>query len=304
MRVGTDCSGIEAPIEALNQLRIPVDHKWSCEINPFARMSIMANHKPTHLYEDITKPRPNLPDIDLYVCGFPCQPFSLIGQKKGTTDARSSIMVHCIEVIKKKLPTFFILENVKNFKTVEGGAPFSYLMNELESLGKYSIYADIYNTKDYGIPQNRERLYIIGILTSKQKKQFKVPSKVHHTLALSLEKDILLDRRIHNLPPKVNALKVIRANNLRLTDNNVIACAGYGNYMKDMTPTLTCSTPMYLTKYKRYLTPHECLALQGFRSNKFKQVVSNSQLFRQAGNSMSVNVLKAILKEMIKTTSR
>lgn len=299
MRVGTDCSGIEAPIEALKQLRIPIDHKWSCEINQFARMSIQANHKPIRMYEDITKPRPNLPDIDLYVCGFPCQPFSLIGQKKGTTDSRSNIMMHCIAVIKKKQPLFFILENVKNFKTVEDGTPFNYLMSELESLGKYSIYADIYNTKDYGIPQNRERVYIIGILKSKQNTEFKKPTKVPNPL--SLEGDILLDRSIHNLPPKVNALKVIRANNLKLTENNVIACAGYGNYMKDMSPTLTCSTPMYLTKYRRYLSPRECLALQGFRPNHFKQVVSNSQLFRQAGNSMSVNVLKAILKEMVRT---
>lgn len=83
-----------------------------------------------------------------------------------------------------------------------------------------------------------------------------------------------------------------------MNDNNVIACAGYGNYMTGMCPTITCSTPIYLTKYKRYLTPQELLLLQGFRRD-FVQVVSDHQLRRQAGNSMSVNVLVAIFKVLL-----
>jgi DNA (cytosine-5)-methyltransferase 1 len=110
LRIGTDCSGIEAPIEALKQLGIPFEHKWACEIDRFARTSILANYQPEIIYEDITK-RDNseLPDIDIYVCGFPCQSFSLMGKKLGSNDPRGNIMMHCIDVIKKKQPSIFIL---------------------------------------------------------------------------------------------------------------------------------------------------------------------------------------------------
>lgn len=92
--IGTDCSGIEAPIQALKQLGIPFQHKWSCEIDKFARQSILANYQPEILYEDITKrDHSQLPDVDIYVCGFPCQSFSLMGKKLGTNDPRSNIML-------------------------------------------------------------------------------------------------------------------------------------------------------------------------------------------------------------------
>jgi DNA (cytosine-5)-methyltransferase 1 len=124
--IGTDCSGIEAPIEALKQLGIPYQHKWSCEIDKFARKSIMANHPPEIMYEDITeRDHSQLPDVDFYICGFPCQSFSLMGKQLGTKDPRGNIMLHCIDVIKKKQPPVFILENVKNFKFIENGRPFN-----------------------------------------------------------------------------------------------------------------------------------------------------------------------------------
>ena len=129
--IGTDCSGIEAPIEALKQLGIPFQHRWACEIDRYARQSILANNQPEIMYEDITKrDHSQLPDVDLYVCGFPCQSFSLMGKKKGTQDPRSNIMLHCIDVIKTKRPPIFILENVKNFKFIEKGKPFNYLLND------------------------------------------------------------------------------------------------------------------------------------------------------------------------------
>jgi DNA (cytosine-5)-methyltransferase 1 len=163
--IGTDCSGIEAPIEALKQLRIPFQHKWACEIDKFARQSILANYEPEILYEDITKrDHSQLPDVDIYVCGFPCQSFSSMGNKRGTQDPRANIMLHCIDVISQKRPNVFILENVKNFCNVEKKKPFTYLINQLKQLcndsgeSEYFLHYSIYNTKDYGIPHNRERL--------------------------------------------------------------------------------------------------------------------------------------------------
>lgn len=87
------------------------------------------------MYEDITKrDHSQLPDVDIYVCGFPCQSFSLMGRKKGMRDPRSNIMLHCIDVIKTKQPPVFILENVKNFKFIEQSKPYNYLLNELTGI--------------------------------------------------------------------------------------------------------------------------------------------------------------------------
>jgi len=93
LRIGSDCSGIEAPIQALQQLGIPFEHSFCCEKDKYALQSIKANYTPKKIYTDITKRKHSLlPDIDMYVCGFPCQPFSLMGNKMGTEDSRSNIM--------------------------------------------------------------------------------------------------------------------------------------------------------------------------------------------------------------------
>lgn len=113
--------------------------------------------------------------------------------------------------------------------------------------------------------------------------------------------DFLICKDIGNVRLKANARKVIKRTGLSLSENNVIACAGYGNYMTNVCPTITCTTPMYLTKYKRYLTPRELLLLQGFNKS-FKQVVSDRQLRRQVGNSMSVNVLIVLFQVLLANT--
>ena len=303
LRIGTDCSGIEAPIQALQQLNIPFEHKWACEIDKFTRQSIEANYKPEKMYTDITKRiHALLPDIDMYICGFPCTPISLMGLQKGTEDTRSNIMFHCIKVIQKKSPKFFILENVKNFKVIQNSEPFNYLINQLEKAKHdgdvaYNVYHHVLNTKDYGIPQNRERLFIVGIRKDIQVAEYSIPENVHMK---DLE-DVLVDKAICDVEPNKNAMRVINKFNLTSAFNKVVSCAGFGNYMRNMSPTLTCNTVYYLTKYKRYLTPRECLLLQGF-SPEFQQAVSNKQLHRQAGNSMSVCVLIAILERIFSVT--
>ena len=185
LRIGSDCSGIEAPIQALLQLNIPFEHSFSCDKDPYVLKSIKANYHPNKIYTDITKRKHAcLPDIDIYVCDFPCQPFSLMGNKMGTEDSRSNIMYQCIKVIQKKLPKIFILENVKNFKFIQKGQPFNYLLNELQKIKNinnefaYNVSFDILNTKDYGIPQNRERIFIIGIRKDIQKEHYSTPEKI------------------------------------------------------------------------------------------------------------------------------
>jgi DNA (cytosine-5)-methyltransferase 1 len=303
--IGTDCSGIEAPIEALKQLGIPFQHKWACEKDKFARQSILANYQPEILYNDITqRDHSQLPDVDIYVCGFPCQSFSLMGKKLGTKDPRSNIMLHCIDVIKIKRPSIFILENVKNLKFIEKGKPFNYLLDQLNKIMDekndpvYNIYYDILNTKDYGIPQNRERIFIIGIKKNIQMNDYTMPNK----LPVKNFNDFIIDKRIHenkNIPNTI--LKKLSKINFK--KDYICCCDGIGSIMYNISPTLTFSgcKYMYHTTYNRYLLPQECLLLQGFPSN-FKNIVGNVKLCNQIGNSMSVNVLKAIFTEIFKST--
>ena len=179
LRIGTDCSGIETPIAALRQLGIPHRHVWSCEIDKFARKTIEANYDPEIMYEDITKrDHAKLPDVDIYVCGFPCQAFSTIGKQLGSTDKRSNMMWECFQVVSRKHPSVFILENVKNFMSVDGGRLFRSLMKKLDGMKIYTIRTMLLNTKDYGIPQNRERMFIVGVKKEVEVRPLVTPAKV------------------------------------------------------------------------------------------------------------------------------
>jgi DNA (cytosine-5)-methyltransferase 1 len=305
LRIGTDCSGIEAPIQALLQMNIPFEHSFTCDKDPYALKSIKANYHPKKIYTDITKRKHAcLPDIDMYICGFPCQPFSLMGNKMGTEDSRSNIMYQCIKVIQKKLPKIFILENVKNFKFIQKGNPFNYLLNQLKNIKNknkefaYNVYFDILNTKDYGIPQNRERIFIIGIRKDIQKEPYSTPEK----LPMRDLDDFIIDKTIceNTNIPKTIQKKLDKINN---QPNYICPCSNFSVSMKNKTPTLTTNCGSYYhTTYKRYLTTKECLSLQGFNIN-FIQDVSKMQMFKQIGNSMSVNVLKALFQKIFNITT-
>lgn len=305
LRIGTDCSGIEAPIQALQQLKIPFEHSFCCEKDPYALQSIQANYTPEKIYTDITKRKHGLlPDIDMYVCGFPCQPFSLMGNKMGTEDCRSNIMYQCIKVIKKKLPKVFILENVKNFKFIQKGEPFDYLVKQLKNVKDangnlaYNVYHDILNTKDYGIPQNRERIFFIGIRKDIQIQEYTRPEKI----PMRDLDDFILDKTIYineNIPNTI----MKKLQKIKYKNNYICPCDGFTKGMFNVSPTLTTnSKSMFHSIYNRFFLPKECLLLQGFSDN-FNQVVSNTQLYKQAGNSMSVNVLKALFKKIYSITN-
>lgn len=303
LRIGTDCSGIEAPIQALLQLNIPFEHSFSCDKDPYVLKSIKANYHPNKIYTDITKRKHAcLPDIDIYVCGFPCQPFSLMGNKMGTEDSRSNIMYQCIKVIQKKLPKIFILENVKNFKFIQKGQPFNYLLNELQKIKNinnevaYNVSFDILNTKDYGIPQNRERIFIIGIRKDIQKEPYSTPEKI----PMKNLDDFIIDKTIYYTV----AYKSLQKNldKINHEKNCIITPFTYYFPIKNTSPTLTtqCSK-YYLTSYNRKINIEDALQLQGFPI-KFNRVISNTQMFKQIGNSMSINVLKVLFQRILDIT--
>ena len=297
LRIGTDCSGIEAPVQALLQLNIPYVHTFSSEIDKYVIQTCKANYtEPLIRYTDLTsRDHALLPDIDMYVCGFPCQSFSTMGKQLGTSDPRGSIMLHCINVIKVKQPKFFILENVRGFMTNEKGETLKFLVKSLEESG-YTVHWKLLNTKNFGLPQTRPRVYFVGI-----RKDLDISFSFPETpMEMESLDNILVD---HTKYEKVHLSKSLQKHYdkvINKDDNNwLIIDSGFASVIKDCCPTLTTNChSIFMTKYNRKLTSTECLKLQGFPED-FKHVVSNSQLYRQAGNTMSVPILKYIIRNLV-----
>jgi DNA (cytosine-5)-methyltransferase 1 len=297
IKIGTDCSGIEAPIQALKKMKVKFKHEFSSEIDKFAVESIGVNYDPKILFKDITKKR-DLPKIDVYVCGFPCQSFSIAGKRRGSNDKRGNIFLHCIKAIKQTKPSLFILENVKGVLTIENGTYWKQLQKKLNNLKDYNIYWEILNTKDYGIPQNRERLFIIGLKKSKQKYEFNFPKKKKMRSIHSF-----VDKKIKNRKLKINwkdkYINKLKESKAVFTDITFIAQNSPNSY-QTYSPTITANGYLWCVPMKRRATIKELLSLQGFPKN-FKQVVSDTQLRKQIGNSMSVNVIVELFKECFET---
>lgn len=305
IKVGTDCSGIDAPIQALLNIGVNFSHIFSSDIDNYCIKSIKANYKPKIIFGDkegqfpngdITKRNlKNVPDIDLYICGFPCQPFSLTGKQKGFRDKRSNVFFECIHLIVSKKPKIFILENVKGLVSNNKGKTWEIILQELESIEKYyNIYYDILNTRSYGIPQNRERLFIVGIKKNIQTQEFTFPEHVKM-------KDIKhfidnTDNSKDNITPTVK-------NTLDKSPKNAIfvdTCQPKNRYPNShlWSPTLTTGNGLWCVPKKRHASLKEKIKLQGFPVN-FKQVVSNTQFNKQLGNTISVNVLEYLIKECL-----
>lgn len=296
LRVGTDCSGIEAPIQALIKLKVPFKHVFSSEIDNYCIESIKANYKPDIIYNNIMKRNNKLiPDIDLYVCGFPCQPFSMAGERRGTKDKRGNIFKYCLDTIKNKCPKYFILENVKGILSIDNGKTIKNILKSLEKINKYHIYINLLNTRDYGIPQNRERVYIVGIKkTIKGSDKWKFPPKKN---IKSLKNYI--DFSDKNKKQKLSNRVIYMIKNIPKNAIFIDLAFKQAKYPNSdiYTPALVRNGLLWCVPLKRYANIKEMLKLQGF-PKKFKQVVSTTNLKRQIGNSMSVNVLESIIKSL------
>jgi DNA (cytosine-5)-methyltransferase 1 len=277
--IGTDCSGIEAPLQALIQLKIPFIQKWSCEIDKYARLSSESNYpKPEVSYTDMLK-RDNtkLQHVDLYVCGFPCQAFSNMGNRLGTSDPRAKIIPKMIDTIKNCLPKICILENVRGFLNIENGNPMRQLINEISKLN-YNIHYSLYNTKNYGLPQNRERVYFVCIRKDLQKKEYVKPKECAMKPFESILENLNINKEPIPLTYRKNLHKI-------KTHTKIIKRDNYYSPVEYMSPTLdtTCNY-FFIIEQKRLIYCKEALKLQGFDKN-FKQVVSNHQFMKQIGNS-------------------
>ncbi len=259
--------------------------------------------------EDITKiSTKDIPDCDFVLGGFPCQAFSIAGYRHGFNDikGRGNLFFDIARIIKDKQPTGFLLENVKNLKSHDGGKTFSIIEQTLNELG-YTIKSKVLNSMEYGnVPQNRERIYIVGFKDKKKTEEFEFPEPVKLTLSIKnvLEKNVS-EKYYYNGKPLYDKIKddIIEENQVYQWRRKYVR-----QNKKGVSPTLTANMGMgghnvpiiFDGKGIRKLTPRECFRLQGFPDSYKLPDIADSALYKQAGNSVSTTVLERIANQIAK----
>lgn len=287
------------------------DIVWANEYNADAAKTYRKNFGTEHLVEgDITKlDITNMPDFDILVAGFPCQPFSSAGMQKGFEDTRGTLFFEIARVVEVKRPKIIFLENVSNLLEHDAGKSFLTVYNALVPYG-YGFKYQIMDSYDYGnVPQYRKRIFIVAFLDYKQCDNFVFPDKIENTTKLNdiLVRNVKHDERYYYNESSFyyNDLKRIVTDKralYKIWDSGVSKKAYY------VCPTLTANmgtypdrVPVILDDYGiRKITPYECLALQGFpKEFRFPNISLNSA-YKQCGNSVVVPVIRRIAKEIIK----
>lgn len=255
-----------------------------------------------HPAGDITKiPAWSIPDFDILLGGFPCQAFSIIGKKEGFANETCGTLFFDIErILKTKRPKAFMLENVRNLVAHDGGKTFKVIKSHLEALG-YHVYAQVLNALDYGVPQNRERIIIVGFIND-VKFTFPEPVAVSERKSLS---DILET----NVDEKYYVRDKIRISRLeRLKDKDYPKpYISHENMSGSVTPhpyssalRAGASANYILVNDERRPTERELLRIQGFPES-FKIVVPYGKIKKQTGNSVAVPMIKAVAEQMVKS---
>ncbi|RIY31832.1 DNA (cytosine-5-)-methyltransferase [Psittacicella melopsittaci] len=290
------------------------------ELDAKARETYLANFKDqAQVVGDITKvDEKSIPEHDILLAGFPCQAFSLAGSKKGFEDARGTLFFDVARIVKQHQPKVVFCENVKNLVNHDKGRTFKVIQSVLADLG-YVVFSQVLNSKDFGVPQNRERIYIVAFRKDIAPEQFTFPTKTDTSKVIA---DILEEQEVS---PKyylstayLESLKQHKARHaakghgfgyeIRELDSiaGAIVCGGMGrerNLIVD--PRLTNFTPVTHIKgeinreYIRKMTPREWARLQGF-PDEFKLVVADTHLYKQFGNSVTIPVIKAIAQKIMK----
>ncbi len=274
---------------------------FSSEWDKYAQITYEANfgHKPAG---DITQiDERQIPSFDILLAGFPCQPFSNAGLKKGFEDTRGTLFFHIARIINHHKPQIVFLENVKGLKTHNKGQTYKVIENTLNELG-YNVYTKVLNAKDYGVPQNRERIYIIGF---RENIDFAFPESLSIKPKVgSILEDSVLEK--YTISDKLWAGHLRRKEEHKQKGNGF----GYSSFNASSSYTSTISARYYKDgseilieqegKNPRKLTPREAARLQGFPDN-FIIPVSDNQAYKQFGNSVSVPVIRAIATEIKKS---
>ena len=366
IRIGTLFSGIGAIEYAFKRLKLNTEIIFASDIDNFVKQSYFANYKMSeeNWYDDVKNVdgKKYKGKLDLLVGGSPCQSFSMVGKRKGFEDTRGTLFYEFARIVKESQPNVFIFENVKGLINHDKGNTFETIKATFNELG-YKYYYQVLNAKDYGIPQHRERIFVIGFKDKTVDFEFPEPIDLEYRMQDFLEdftdsKYYLKERGVKFVTSSKNRQKRYtqingdialcqKANqqfnwhgdfvfeskeqnqfNEFIFDVNeveekyylsekvkdYVLSEGTKNFKTTIKTDLEVARPLlqsmhkmhragvdnYVTHNKgriRKLTPKECLRLMGFRDD-FKQVVSDTQMYRQAGNSIVVDVLIALLKQM------
>ena len=349
IKVGSDFSGVGAFDYAIGRVAeqkgFKVENVFACDMDKHARKSYLANHgDPGYYPENVYEREIPTESLDVYMTSPPCQAFSIAGARRGKNDPRGILFFNSLEFIEKNQPRFFIFENVKGLLSDDNGKTFSEWINLLggksvnglpvlfpyENAVNYHVYWQVINAKEHGIPQNRERVFIIGIRDDSDN-NFRFPKTEHLKKRL---KDVLLDSVDKKYFLSAKMVSQLMNNGVD-TDHlipgdysNTLRCGGgrsltekhcfdmikvignthpSGNGMngnvfdcEDISPTLlTNKGDSIKIKHQRIrrLTPRECFRLMDFPES-FEFVVPDSQLYKQAGNSIVVRVLEKVLNNL------
>jgi len=277
---------------------------------------------------DSEKKIKKLPNFDILLAGFPCQPFSLMGARGGFEDSRGTLFFHIANILAVKKPNFFILENVRGLKTHDGGKTFRRILQILTDDLGYNVRAELLNSRDFGVPQIRRRLFFIGVINKKtfQKiadfdfKRSRHRKKFDTTWHL-LERDV--DEKYYLSQKLIKTILAHGSGNYwsKSEINKILARpltasmhkmhrANQDNYYSDafIKGKFKNGQVISLTKDKRKIrkiTPLEAFRLQGFDDSFVEKAqlvgVSDTQLYRQAGNAITVNVAEAILRAILRS---
>lgn len=269
---------------------------WANDIDKYAAQTYQANYSSPIILGDLNEINlDEIPSADIVIGGFPCQPFSSMGELKGFEDTRGTLFFRIVELIQNQIerghkPKALVLENVRNLKHHDKGKTFKVIKKTLMDLG-YKVYDKVLNSSDYGVPQTRNRTFIVCFSNSET--EFSYPEKTELTLTLQdlLEHDV--DKK-YFLSDRI--LPTILSN-------------GTGGYKAKSEIDLKIARPLCATMAKmhracqdnyvtqngrvRRLTPRECARLQGF-SDDFIIPVSDTQAYKQFGNAVTANVSRAV----------
>lgn len=287
---------------------------WANDFDKFACQTYRANVGTQIVEGDIRLVKDQIPDHDVLVGGFPCQPFSTLGKLQGFNDEknRGTLFFEIMDIITKHDTKVVVLENVKNLVNHDGGKTFARIKQELNDAG-YDVNAQVLNSQDYGIPQRRNRIFIVafnrkyfktGTFTYPEKEELKVTTQdlldenvpESYFLTRKLEKTILgmgtkgyLVKPTIDLPVSKTLTATMHKMHRASQDNYVTDLKNYERNVTDKVKRMEI----------RKLTPNECRQLQGFPS-EWTQVVSDCQAYKQFGNAVTVDVAYKVACQVMK----
>ena len=252
-------------------------------------------------------PEDEIPDFDALLAGFPCQAFSIAGYRQGFEDekGRGDLFFELIRIMKEKMPRVAFFENVKNLVSHDKGKTFRIICEELDALG-YSYFTQVMNACEYGnVPQNRERIYIVAFRDKKDYANFKMPLPIELTKTIRdvIDFDIKVDAKYYYTSDRCSFFDKLKEG----MHNKDTVYQWRRVYVREnksnLVPTLTANmgtgghnVPLILTNNGeiRKLTPHECFNVQGFPKDFKLPDQANGRLYKQAGNSVVVPVIRRI----------